>query len=68
MEYDERICDFKKYAKQTLDLMIDAYRWQEMAKECDNENTKTKYQNVSNILMDLFMEEHEYMKNYFSND
>ena len=25
-EYEEKVCEFKKYAKQTLDLMIDAYK------------------------------------------
>ena len=66
MEYEDKVCEFKKYAKQTLDLMVDAYRWHEMAKECDNENTKNKYQNLSDTLFSLFMEEHENMKNIFS--
>lgn len=58
MEYEDKICDFKKYAKQTLDLMVDAYKWKMMAEECDDENIKNKYMTASNTLFDLFMVEH----------
>lgn len=58
MEYEEKVCEFKKYAKQTLDLMVDAYKWKTMANECDDENMKQKYMGVSNTLFDLFMVEH----------
>jgi hypothetical protein len=58
MEYEDKVCEFKRYAKQTLDLMVDAYRWKEMAKYCDNENMKEKYMKVSNTLFDMFMVEH----------
>lgn len=57
-EYEDKVCDFKKYAKQTLDLMIDAYKWKCMAKECDDEEMAQKYMVVSNTLFDLFMKEH----------
>ena len=33
-EYEEEVCNFKKYAKQTLDLMVDAYKWKAMANDC----------------------------------
>ena len=36
MEYEDRVCNFKKYAKQTLDLMVDAYKWKAMAMDCDD--------------------------------
>ena len=58
MEYEEKVCEFKKYAKQTLDLMIDAYKWKAMAMECDDNEIKQKYMTVSNTLFELFMEEH----------
>ena len=67
-EYEEKVCEFKKYAKQTLDLMIDAFRWKEMAKECENENVKNKYQSVSDTLFSLFMEEHKNMQELFSKE
>lgn len=58
MEYEDKVCDFKKYAKQTLDLMVDAYKWKVMAKECDDEEMKAKYMQVSDTLFQLFMVEH----------
>ena len=67
-EYEEKICHFKKYVKQTIDLMVDAYRWKEMAKYCDNENMKVKYKNISDTLFGMFMEEHENMKNIFKEE
>lgn len=58
MEYEEKVCEFKKYAKQTLDLMVDAYKWKAMAMECEDNEMKQKYMSVSNTLFDLFMVEH----------
>ena len=61
MDYDkleEKSCEFNKYLKQTMDLLKDAYRWKIMAEECDDEQMKQKYMNVSNTLFDLFMTEH----------
>ena len=55
----------KKYAKQTMDLLKDAYRWKEMAKHCDDEDMKNKYMMVSNTLFDLFMKEHTNIGNMF---
>lgn len=58
MEYEEKVCQFKKYMKQTIDLMVDAYKWKTMAEECDNQEMKDKYMSVSNTLYDMFMIEH----------
>ena len=59
MEYEhEEICEFRKYAKQTLDLMIDAYKWKILARHCDNHDMRMKYNQVSETLMELFMVEH----------
>lgn len=59
MEYEHKeICDFRNYAKQTLDLMVDAYKWKILARYCDNHEMRTKYMQVSETLMELFMEEH----------
>lgn len=57
-EYEEKVCNFKKYVKQTLDLMVDAYKWKMMAQSCDNEDVKQKYMEVSDNLFNLFMTEH----------
>jgi hypothetical protein len=56
--YEEKVCNFKRYVKQTLDLMVDAYKWKMMAKECDSEEMKAKYMEVSNTLFQMFMVEH----------
>lgn len=65
-EYEhEEICEFKKYAKQTLDLMVDAYKWKIMAKHCINPEMRTKYTHVSDTLMELFMAEHNRMGEIF---
>lgn len=68
MEYEDKICEFKKYAKQTLDLMIDAYKWKVMASECDDETMSTKYMTVSNTLFDLFMTEHKAIGEMFKGE
>ena len=64
-EYEEVVCNFKKYAKQTLDLMVDAYKWKMMAKYCDNDEMKAKYMQVSDTLFNLFMAEHSNIGNMF---
>lgn len=58
MEYEDKVCEFKRYAKQTLDLMVDAYKWKVMAEYCDDEVMKEKYMKVSNTLFEMFMVEH----------
>lgn len=70
MEYEyerEEVCEFKKYAMQTLDLMVDAYKWKVMAKHCSHSEMKIKYQHISDTLMELFMEEHNRMTEIFKN-
>ena len=68
MEYEEKVCKFKKYANQTLDLMVDAYKWKTMAMYCDDDNMKSKYMNVSNTLFDLFMKEHNAIGEMFKKE
>lgn len=68
MEYEEEVCDFKKYAKQTLDLMVDAYKWKVMAKHCDDADMKSKYMQVSDTLFNLFMREHTNIGNMFKEE
>lgn len=68
MEYEEEVCDFKKYAKQTLDLLVDAYKWKKMAEHCDSEDMKDKYMQVSNTLFSLFMTEHNNIGKMFKGE
>ena len=68
MEYEEKVCCFKRYAKQTLDLMVDAYKWKMMAKECDSEEMKAKYMTVSDTLFQMFMVEHDNLGKMFKEE
>ena len=68
MEYEEKVCEFKKYAKQTLDLMVDSYKWKMMAEDCDSEEMKNKYMGVSNTLYELFMTEHNNIGRMFKGE
>ena len=67
-DYEEIVCDFKKYVKQTMDLMVDAYKWKMMAKYCDNEMMKQKYMQVSKTLFDMFMVEHNNIGEMFKEE
>lgn len=68
MEYEEKVKCFKKYAMQTLDLMIDAYKWKCMAEYCDDEDMKAKYMQVSDTLFNMFMVEHNNIGSKFKEE
>ena len=68
MDYEEKVCQFKRYAKQTLDLMVDAYKWKMMAEDCDDEMMKAKYMQVSNTLFEIFMTEHNSIGKMFKGE
>lgn len=57
MEYEDKIYSFKRYIKQTMDLLEDAFKWKMMAKYCDDENMTQKYMTVSDTLYQMFMTE-----------
>ena len=65
---EDKICNFKHYLKQTMDLLEDAYKWKTMADECDNPEMKQKYMSVSNTLYDMFMIEHNNIGKMFKGD
>ena len=65
---EEKVCEFKKYVKQTLDLLIDSFKWKLMSEECDSEEMKQKYLNVSNTLFEMFMVEHNNIGAIFKKD
>ena len=68
MEYEDKVCNFKRYAKQTLDLMVDGFKWKMMAKECDKEEMKQKYMQVSDTLYNMFMIEHQNIGQMFKEE
>ena len=65
MDYEEKVSCFKRYIKQSMDLLEDAYKWKMMAKYCDDENMKEKYMTVSDTLFEMFMVEHNNIGNTF---
>ena len=67
-EYEEKVCYFKRYVKQTMDLMVDAYKWKAMSEAADTEETKQKYMNISNMLFDMFMVEHNNIGKMFKGE
>ena len=68
IEYEEKVCNFKRYAKQTLDLLVDSYKWRSMAHECDDEDMKAKYMQVSDTLFNMFMIEHNNIGSMFKEE
>ena len=68
MEYESKIDGFKRYIKQSMDLLEDAFKWKMMAKYCDDEDMKSKYMGVSDTLFNLFMIEHNNIGNMFKED
>ena len=68
MDYEEKVSCFKRYIKQSMDLLEDAYKWKMMAKYCDDENMKQKYITVSNALFEMFMVEHNNIGNMFKEE
>lgn len=65
MEYEEKVCQFKRYVKQSMDLLVDSYKWKMMAEECEDMKMQEKYKQVSQTLFDMFMVEHNNIGNIF---
>ena len=62
MEYyekmEEELCEFKKYIKMVMDLLIDSYKWLKLSEYSDSEENTIKYKQVSDTLFNMFMTEH----------
>lgn len=56
-EMEEELCEFKKYLKMTMDLLVDSYKWLKLSEYAEGED-KTKYKSVSDTLYEMFMTEH----------
>ena len=52
-------CEFKKYVKMTMDLMVDSYKWRKLSEYAEDYESKEKYNRISKNLHDMFIEEHE---------
>lgn len=57
-EMEEQLCEFKKYLKMTMDLLVDSYKWLKLSEYADGETDRAKYQQVSDTLFNMFMVEH----------
>ena len=55
---EEEMCEFKKYLKMTMDLLVDSYKWLKLSEYAENETDMTKYKQVSDTLFNMFMVEH----------
>ena len=52
------LCEFKKYMKMTMDLLVDAYKWLKLSEYADSDSNASKYKQVSDTLFQMFMVEH----------
>lgn len=57
-EMEEELCEFKKYLKMVMDLLVDSYKWLKLSEYSETENDKMKYKQVSDALFNMFMVEH----------
>lgn len=57
-QMEEELCEFKKYIKMTMDLLVDSYKWLKLSEYSDSEEHAIKYKQVSDTLFDMFMVEH----------
>lgn len=55
---EEELCEFKKYIKMVMDLLVDSYKWLKLSEYSDSETAQIKYKQVSDTLFNTFMEEH----------
>ena len=65
---EEELCEFKKYMKMTMDLLVDAYKWLKLSDYSDSEENKAKYKQVSDTLFNMFMIEHNNIGAKFKRD
>ena len=65
---EEELCEFKKYIKMTMDLLIDSYKWLKLSEYADGETDKAKYKQVSDTLFNMFMTEHNNVGIMFKKD
>ena len=64
-QMEQELCEFKKYMKMTMDLLVDSYKWLKLSEYADGETDKNKYKQVSDTLFDMFMVEHNHIGEIF---
>ena len=66
-QMENELCEFKKYLKMTMDLLVDAYKWEKLSEYADGDSDKMKYKQVSDTLFEMFMTEHNAIGQMFKN-
>ena len=64
---EEELCEFKKYLKMTMDLLVDSYKWLKLSEYADGDADRAKYKQVSDTLFNMFMVEHNRIGEMFKN-
>lgn len=54
---NEKHC-FKKRVDRTADLLKDSYYYKKLSHYCDTETERTRFKNISDILYNIFLDEH----------
>ena len=67
-EMEEKLHEFKKYLKLTMDLLCDSFKWLKLSQYAESEQDKVKYKQVSDNLYEMFMVEHEAIGNMFKEE
>ena len=67
-EMEQELCEFKKYMKMTMDLLVDSYKWLKLSEYADKEQDRVKYKQVSDTLFDMFMTEHNAIGQMFKGE
>ena len=67
-QMEDELCEFKKYIKMTMDLLVDAYKWLKLSDYAEEETEKVKYKQVSDALFSMFMVEHNNIGAKFKRD
>ena len=64
-EMEEELCEFKKYLKMTMDLLVDSYKWLKLSEYAEGETDRMKYKQVGETLYEMFMVEHNHIGEKF---
>lgn len=65
---EQELCEFKKYIKMVMDLLVDSYKWLKLSEYADTETNRLKYKQVSDTLFGMFMAEHNNIGAKFKKD
>ena len=67
-EMEEELCEFKKYLKMTMDLLVDSYKWLKLSEYAEQDQDSMKYKQVSDTLYSMFMTEHNAIGKMFKGE